>query len=299
MLHISDLPGEKLTVADDGREIWSVATGPADGFPVIWHHGNPGSRVPPCSELVAAELGLRLISYDRPGCGKSTPLPGHIVADLAPDVARIADSWGVPRFATAGISGGGAFALATAALLPDRCTAAALLSTSAPIDAHGLEFDSGMTETNAQAAAEAAEPVDRAATLASGEPMRQELLRDPLACLMGFAQEFPEADRAALEDPAIRDPVVAGMAECVRCSGEGWLDASNAFGSPWGFDVRTVSRPVGVWQGVDDSATPIGHARWLASHVPGAELHELAGGHYAPLFHLAEISDWLRSNGGR
>src|SRR5438874_6705670 len=118
MLRISDLPGEQRTIADDGREIWSVATGPEDGFPVIWHHGNPGSRVPPCSARVAAELGLRLISYDRPGCGKSTPLPGHVVADLAPDIARIADSWGLSQFATAGISGGGAFALATAALLP-------------------------------------------------------------------------------------------------------------------------------------------------------------------------------------
>jgi pimeloyl-ACP methyl ester carboxylesterase len=289
-----NLPGERRTVVDDGRQIWSVATGPVDGLPVIWHHGNPGSRVPPVSALVAAELGLRLISYDRPGCGKSTPLPGYLVADLAADFARIADSWGVPRFATAGISGGGAFALATAALLPDRCTAAALLSTSAPIDAEGLEFESGLTETNTQAAADAAEPVDRADTLAGGEPMRQELLRDPLTFLIGFAQEFPESDRAALKDPAISDPVVAGMAECVRVSGEGWLDASTAFGSPWGLDVRTVSRPVGIWQGVDDSATPISHARWLASQIPGAELHELAGGHYAPLSHLAEISEWLR-----
>jgi pimeloyl-ACP methyl ester carboxylesterase len=35
---------------------------------------------------------------------------------------------GVERFGTMGISGGGAFTLATAALLPDRAVAAAVLS---------------------------------------------------------------------------------------------------------------------------------------------------------------------------
>lgn len=37
----------------------------------------------------AAERGLRLISYDRPGFGESSPQPGRTVADTAADVRVI------------------------------------------------------------------------------------------------------------------------------------------------------------------------------------------------------------------
>jgi pimeloyl-ACP methyl ester carboxylesterase len=283
---------EELDVrASDGRTIGTAALGPPDGFPVLWHHGNPGSRVPPVSESVLEAAGVRMITYDRPGGGRSSARPGRVVADVKDDAAAIADAWGVERFGTMGISGGGAFALATAALLPDRVVAAAVLSGSAPIDAEGLDFTAGMSDTNVRAAED--EPADRAATLAEMEPIRQAILANPLAALRGFAEEFPQSDRDALDIPEIAQPIAEGMAECVRRSAEGWLDDSIAWGRPWGFDVRAISCPVSIWHGRDDTAQPIGHARWLASRIPGAELHELDDGHYAPCLRFPEILAWL------
>ena len=85
------------------------------------------------------------------------------------------------------------------------------------------------------------------------------------------------------------------MAECVRRSADGWLDDSAAFASPWGFDPATIAVPVEIWHGRDDTASPLAHARWLAARIPGAELHELDGGHFAPLLRLAGILGGLRS----
>ncbi len=280
----------------DGRIVRTAAAGPRDGRAVIWHHGNPGSRIQPLAEDELAAAGVRLITYDRPGGGRSSPRPGRIVADGAEDIAAIADAWAVERFATAGISGGGAFALATAALLGDRVVAAAVLSGAAPIDAQGLDFTEGMTETNRKAA-EDQSPVDRAASLAEIEPIRRAIVADPRAALLGFAAEFPPADRDALGSPEILDPIAEGMAECVRLSAEGWLDDSIAFARPWGFDVAAITVPVEIWQGSDDTATPIAHARWLAARIPGAKLHELDGGHYAPLLRLPEILRGLAASG--
>jgi pimeloyl-ACP methyl ester carboxylesterase len=279
----------------DGRIVRTASYGPLDGFPVLWHHGNPGSRVAPLAQDELETGGIRLIAYDRPGAGGSTPRPGRRVADVRDDVPAIAAAWELERFGTAGISGGGAFTLATAAFFPERVVAAAVLSGAAPIDAEGLDFTAGMSETNTRAAEE--EEQDRQAELLEGEPMRQAILADARQVLLGFAEEFPPADREALQRPEVMTPISEGMAECLRVAAEGWLDDSGAFAGPWGFDVATIGVPVGIWQGREDTATPITHARWLAARIPQAELHELEGGHYAPYLLLPEILSWLAARG--
>src|SRR5919108_3197173 len=87
------------------------------GRPVVLLHDGLGSRLVPGPVLAAAaRAGLRLVSFDRPGFGGSTPRPGRTVADAAADVAAVADRLGLGRFAVWGRSGGGPFALARAAL---------------------------------------------------------------------------------------------------------------------------------------------------------------------------------------
>jgi pimeloyl-ACP methyl ester carboxylesterase len=92
----------------------------------------------------AAARGLRLISYDRPGYGKSAPAPGRAVADCASDVRAICQALGISRLAMWGASGGGPHVLACAALLPDLVTAAAALGSLAPYGAEGLDWFDGM-----------------------------------------------------------------------------------------------------------------------------------------------------------
>jgi len=79
----------------------------------------------------AAARGLRLICYDRPGYGGSTPQPGRTVASCAADVRAICAELDISRLAIWGISGGGPHVLACAALLPDLVVAAASLAEQA------------------------------------------------------------------------------------------------------------------------------------------------------------------------
>jgi pimeloyl-ACP methyl ester carboxylesterase len=96
----------------------------------------------------AERLGLRLVAYDRPGYGGWTPHRGRTVADAADDVAAILDALGAEGFATYGGSGGGPHALACAALLGDRCLAAATIAGFGPADAADLDWLAGMGEGN-------------------------------------------------------------------------------------------------------------------------------------------------------
>ena len=94
----------ELTVrAPDGRSLEVVVAGPADGLPLVYHHGTPGgAAVYPAMVRAATARGLRVVLYARPGYGKSTPRPGRSVADAAADVAAILAELGAHRFATAG-----------------------------------------------------------------------------------------------------------------------------------------------------------------------------------------------------
>jgi pimeloyl-ACP methyl ester carboxylesterase len=87
-----------------GRQIAIDDAGPGSGFPVIVHYVHyAGSRhLFPGAVRDAQANGLRLIGYDRPGQGKSTPQPGRIVADCAEDVRAILTHLGVSRAAVWG-----------------------------------------------------------------------------------------------------------------------------------------------------------------------------------------------------
>ena len=95
----------------------------------------------------AERQGIRVISYDRPGYGGSTRQPGRTVADCATDVRTIADGLAIERLAVWGISGGGPHAIACAALLGDLVPAVAVLASSAPWGAEGLDYFAGMASS--------------------------------------------------------------------------------------------------------------------------------------------------------
>ena len=140
-----------LTNLPDGRRLEVLVEGPADGLPLLVHTGTPSApvRYGPLIDA-ATRLGLRTVVLSRPGYAEATPRPGRSVADVAGDVAAVLDAMGAGRFVTIGTSGGGPHALACAALLPDRCAAAACVAGVAPYPAEGLDWLAGMGRENVE-----------------------------------------------------------------------------------------------------------------------------------------------------
>jgi pimeloyl-ACP methyl ester carboxylesterase len=149
----------------DGRTLHAYDTGADDAagrLAVFWHHGSPNIGAPPEPLFSAADrLGIRWVSYDRPGYGGSTPRPNRDVASAAGDASAVADVLSIDRFAVMGHSGGGSHALACAALLQERVLGVVVVAGMAPFDAEELDwFDgfgpAGVAELRAAAAGRAA-----------------------------------------------------------------------------------------------------------------------------------------------
>jgi pimeloyl-ACP methyl ester carboxylesterase len=245
--------------------------GPRRGAPAFLLHGTPGCRLsirPRDADL--ERLGVRLVTYDRPGYGLSDPHPRRTVADAADDVQAIADALGIDRFAVLGRSGGAPHALACAALLPDRVTRVASLVGLAPFDAEGLDWLDGMVELNRQqfgAAVLGPRPLAEVIY-----PQVVAMRADPEHLARRLEREGSRADREALRDPIYRATFVDSVRESVQRSLDGWAADSLAFTRPWGFDPRWIKVPTLLWHGAWDVFSPLNHARWLAQRIEGATL---------------------------
>jgi len=282
----------------DGRLLTFDVAGDSRGTPVFLLHGTPGSRRGPRPRgSVLYRLGVRLISYDRPGYGGSSRSPGRRVADAAADVRAIADTLGIDRFAVVGRSGGGPHALACAALLHDRVHRAAVLVGLAPADAAGLDWFGGMTDENV-----------REYRVASNSQALTERIRlhadrlasDPESLLTFLRNQMTVADRKVTHGAGIRRILADTYAEAFRSGPYGWIDDVAALRDDWGFDVGRITAPVRLWHGLEDNFTPVSHTRWLASRIPGAEVVvQSRTAHFGAVEILPATLAWVRTDAGR
>lgn len=289
----------RSVAVSDGRTLTVREGGDPEGFPVLSISGTPGS-----STLYerhardAAERGIRLFSYDRPGYGGSTRRKGRNVADCAADIAAVCDALGVDRFCVWGISGGGPHALAAAALLPDRVIAAAVLASVAPYDAEGLDFLDGMGELNVEEFGKIFEGED--AHRASVENDRDDLLTATPEQLLELWQTLLGPSDREVATGVLAAFLLDHMRAGIGASGDGWIDDDLAFVSPWGFDIASIRVPVQLWQGEQDNFVPYGHGVWLAAHIPGVDARLTAEDGHLTLAErrVPEVHRWLLERAG-
>ena len=250
-------------LADDG-----------DGIPLVYHHGTPGAALlfEPMVNAARA-VGLRLVTYSRPGYGDTPPQTGRSVADAAADTAAILDGLGADRFFTIGLSGGGPHAMACGALLSDRCIAVATIGGVAPYDAEDLDFLAGMGPENIEEFGLAVEGRDALVPflVAQADPLSR---TDAAGIIEALGGLLPAIDRDALTGP-VAEWMVSSFQRAVIHGIDGWLDDDLAFTRDWGFAPADLTVPVAIWQGGVDLMVPPAHGAWLASHIPSARPHLL------------------------
>lgn len=264
-----------VTVAD-GRNLEVLTTGEPGGYPWLWIPGSPSAAADaPRLDGVATKLDLRMVTWSRPGYGDSSPRPltahGPRIVDDVADIEAILDALGIDAFVVVGWSGGGPRALACAAVLPDRCRAAATLAGLAPFDAAGLDWMAGMGPGNVADFTAASEGPEAYGVFKEMTflPMTAAGVDDVAAGLVALLT--PSDDLTLTRELA---PWLTEMMHRAGAQGViGVRDDGLAMVAPWGFDVRSVAVPVAIWAGRQDETVPFAHGQWLAANVPGAVAH--------------------------
>lgn len=272
----------------DGRTLHTYDSGSESGaerLVVAWHHGTPNIGLPPVPLFPTSErLGIRWISFDRPGYGGSSARPGRDIASVAADTAAVADALGIGGFAVMGHSGGGSHALACGALLGDRVLGVVSISGLAPFNADGLDWFEGMADAGVASL--------RAAIAGRRAKERYE------AAASGGDLGFVAADQEALAAEwgwlnEVVGPAVAGGPAPL-------IDDDLAYVAPWGFDPADVAAPTLLLHGEQDRVVPSSHGAWLARRIPGAELWLRPGdGHLSILRSAPAALEWMTEIEGR
>jgi pimeloyl-ACP methyl ester carboxylesterase len=121
----------------DGRALAFAEWGVLEGRPVLAFHGAPGSRLWCPDDFdpgkTTTECGVRLITVDRPGYGRSDPLPGRTLLGWADDVEQLLDALSIDRCPVVGVSAGAPHAMACAVRLPQRLTRLGSVGGEGPI----------------------------------------------------------------------------------------------------------------------------------------------------------------------
>jgi pimeloyl-ACP methyl ester carboxylesterase len=271
----------------DGRALGYAEQGDRAGTPVLLFHGLPGSRLTRHPDgSTAQRLGIRLITFDRPGLGLSTPQPKRRITDWPRDIEGFTDALHLDRFAVIGWSGGGPYALATAHKLGDRVTKVGLVASLTPLA--GTAFVRLLSPD-----------LRRRARLGRALPWlvyqvakrdARAFARDPEAALDKEFATAPACDRATLDDPALRQMQIESRREAYRQGPAGIFTEAMLYLRPWGFDPAEVRMAVRLWHGDEDETLAAPMGRHLAATLPDCEATFVPGeGHMLCLTRWNEI----------
>jgi pimeloyl-ACP methyl ester carboxylesterase len=288
---------ERFVQLQGGEVVAFQEYGDPNGVAVIFCHGWPSSlTMAQLTDEPARELGVRIISPDRPGISGSSLQSDRKLADWPGVIERLLDHVGIGEFRVLAISGGAPYAYAMAATMPARVQAIAIVAGAIPMaelkDARGLlplyRWMLALHRTRPRLLRRLfcmAQPV-----LALRPPLR---LR-PLLLKMLMLRP---CDAESLRDAAAFEAIFESQRRAWRGSLEGVMADAQIYAQPWGFSLEDIRVPVRLWHGKQDRAFSVHLAEEVARRLPdcNARFIDNAGHYSLPIRHMREILEDLVS----
>ncbi len=271
----------------DGRDLAVLQLGPDDGRPVFFFHGFTASRLSvPQDDADCDRLGIRLLAVDCPGTGLSTPSSPPSILGFARDVGDAARLLGHARFAVLGWSGGGAYALGTAAAMPASVSRATIVSGAGA--ARGPDAFSGRRRL-----VKFGQLLSRRAALLiwlTAIGVAWNVRRNPNRAVVRLERFVGAADRRVLADRRHRAAITGGTAEAFRQHWQGGYFDAIALSKDWGFRFADIKVPVALWHGTEDTVVHPDTARHNGARLRLADVRLVTdAGHFLYLQYWKEI----------
>jgi pimeloyl-ACP methyl ester carboxylesterase len=272
----------------DGRSLEYADLGDPSGGAVLYLPGTPGTAGQGSVVAEAARRhGVRLVAVSRPGYGGSTSGPPGLTA-TASDTVELADQLGLDRFVAMGTSGGGPYALAVAALVPDRVTSVAVLGglgDSREVNPEDLDADDRRAiELLAAGDVDGASAVLTSWSQSSFGPMQQLSPSDLHAAMRASVPPGEDWFETRRESLALFE---ADWQRAITTF-DGFVRDNLSWLGAWDFDLAAVTVPVRLVYGESDQMVPAAHGEWLHERLADSELDVVPGGHGHATFGAAE-----------
>ena len=291
---------ESFIQLQDGAVVAFEEYGDPNGVPVIFCHGWPSSRtMARLTDEPARELGIRIISPDRPGISASSLQPDRKLSDWPRIVQRIVGHLGFCEFRILAISGGAPYAYATAIAMPERVRGIAIVGGAPPM-AELVNTEGLLPLYRLMLALNRTQPRLLRRFFHLARPvlsLRAPVRLRPLLLKMLWLRP---CDAESLRDAAAFEAIFESQRRAWRGSAEGVMADAEIYARPWGFAVEDVGVPVRLWHGNEDRAFSVHLAEEVAKRLPNCKARFVNdAGHYSlAIRHMHEILKDLMCSGG-
>ena len=255
----------------DGRTIGYAEYGKLHGFPIFYFHGGQESRLSSAfMDSTANELGIRIISPDRPGIGLSSFQANRTFLDWGNDVNELADSLGIKTFSIVGLSGGAPHVLSCLIDHPDRIVKASIVSGATPYNYNktlrGMWFPVKILHW--------------LANMKSDKQLRKYIQKDYLGLInnpdkrMNQFQKFlPKADKTLMKShPHYGWEFIEGSIESYKQGIDGVVQEWKLYVKDWGMNLQNIEHPVTLWYGSEDKMAPVIRGEYYNDQLPNSDL---------------------------
>jgi pimeloyl-ACP methyl ester carboxylesterase len=257
----------RLVHVPEGRVLDVWEGGRPDGVPIVFHHGTPAGRLQAVLGAMAADRqDVRLISFNRPGYGRSTDSPPSL-ASVGVDTLHVTEALGITAFAVLGVSGGGPYALATGLADPERVRAVGVAAGVGPWRLIEPP-DEQDPDLSLLALADAGDVSGALKGFRDqGRIAFDRMLElDDEAMAEEFFRDAPQADISWL-DAETKMQWVADLRDALQ-SYDGYARDNVAWGADWDINPAHLVAPTWIWHGGRDRMVPPSHGQWLAARIP-------------------------------
>jgi len=251
----------QLLDSGEGRVLEVVTDGEPSERAFVFHHGGFG-----CSEgmaplyRAAADSDVFLIGITRGGYAGSSRRQGRRTSNYVQDTQVALDHFGISQFVSFGWSSGGPAMVSD--LQDQRCVGGIGIASDAPrVSGDWQSYLDKYPPANAdELTAEDWEWDFEAARHLYGKDI--EGYFDALLCPRD--REFVRGEYAEELAEGIRIAMAPGI--------NGLLDDFDSDADDWGIDLKSITKPVALFQGTDDRFCTPAHAHFLNDNLGNAEL---------------------------
>ena len=276
----------KTITLRDGRRLGYAEYGNLTGKPVFYFSGGTASGlIARTIDTIAEKTNTRMVAPNRPGIGLSDFKADRTLLDWPTDICELADALKIKRFAVMSESGGSPYVAACAREIPDRLTAATIVSGTCPFDVPGVM--QGMSPQNRSSMKLMRTlPVwlMRLVFLPTSMTVRRnpEKLRPQLRQL---AKGMPAVDWAVFSEPAYLQAVLDAYCEAFQQGTRGPAQDLKLCAGAWGSWLPDISIEVQLWHGEEDTNTPLAMAHYMQGAIPQTQATFIPGEGHVSLMH--------------
>lgn len=272
-------PDRETFFGAKGKRIYFQDWGGYDKPVILLFHGFPG-----CADhgklmtMTPYLKNFRLISFDRPGYGRSDFQKDLTPLKLAEQIKSFIDYLHIDELSILTVSGGAPFGMATAYLLKDRVQKLTSVAGVAPLTFKNFRFMNSMQRKGWLLR----NLVPNSMLEFGAKKVWNKGLKSFDRYFFTGIESFGEADQIVFKHPIVGEALKEFTKHSISQGPEAILADMKIYSKAWGFPLSKIHCPVTLWHGSADDVVHYRFAQDMSRKLPKATLNFIEGeGHYS------------------